>query len=662
MSRRRQDRSAKWQLLSRPGPGEGYGYGQVRYSSDSQDIRSLNEQKDRIRAVFEREQWKLLGFVEEPELSASYDDLDYRPQFARLLTDLAGKECNVIVCDETSRWARSAEVGHKSLRLLRERRCWWETVSDDWNINKPLSDGGAIMWAIAQGMNEDYSRKLSFHTRKGKAGKAKEGYSNGIPMYGYRVPEIVIPPNATALDIRKIRSRLVYEPDPAYFSGLQRFGELAAQSAPSLSFRDIADEMNRLGFRYYSTRHHFEGVWNVERVYGVLKREFPREYMRGNGKGTIVHPDGSYSEGLHVSAWPYELWQRMEESRRLYGRRPPRYKKRLAGPLQGLVSCRHCTRVMRYREDIRTKQTVAKSMRTYHTFYYYCREHLRYECSGGRNGKGSFVDEHLLNGQFGLLLALLGNWSDAASQFIKSEYARQERERGDVNDFLTYESMKAKLSARREQVNDMFEMQTIDRTGYLSRLEAIRKEESALVQPRESNTSVEQCLKAARQIDMLATQWDKLSGDKQMRRKIAHALIVPGGLVYDSGGRRIVGVRPLPDFYEAFRCILITEGWSELDGMFWHDSYDLVPPPKRRTRYHEIVDMLREGQHAMSALDIAAATHMSISNTNMALSLLFRKGYLIRADQKTGTTKKYLYRSNGKPFKGEAMVPRKKGA
>ena len=77
------------------------------------------------------------------------------------------------------------------------------------------------------------------------------------------------------------------------------------------------------------------------------------------------------------------------------------------------------------------------------------------------------MDEHLLNGQFGLFIALLGNWSDAASDFIKSEYARQERERGDVNDFLTYESMKARLSARREQVNDMYEMQTIDRTGFI---------------------------------------------------------------------------------------------------------------------------------------------------------------------------------------------------
>jgi DNA-binding MarR family transcriptional regulator len=64
----------------------------------------------------------------------------------------------------------------------------------------------------------------------------------------------------------------------------------------------------------------------------------------------------------------------------------------------------------------------------------------------------------------------------------------------------------------------------------------------------------------------------------------------------------------------------------------------------------------------MSSSDIAAATHMSISNTNAALTRLFRKGYLIRVDQKTGATKKYLYWSNGKPFNGEAMVPRKKGA
>jgi DNA invertase Pin-like site-specific DNA recombinase len=279
MPKQRQNRSAKWQLLTKPGPGEGYGYGQVRYSSMNQDIRSLHEQQDRIRAVFAREGWRLLGFVEEPELSASYDDLDYRPQFAKLITEMAGKECNVIVCDETSRWARSAEVGHKSLRLLRERHCWWETASEDWDINKPLTDGGAIMWAIAQGMNEDYSRKLSYHSAKGKVGKAKDGYSNGRPMYGYRAPELQLSEGATAQTVRDLRRRLIYEPDPIYFSGLQLLGELAAEANPVLSYKEIAEEMHRQKAPpYFSTIYGYEAPWTATLVAHVLRREYPREW------------------------------------------------------------------------------------------------------------------------------------------------------------------------------------------------------------------------------------------------------------------------------------------------------------------------------------------------------------------------------------------------
>ena len=84
MSKRRQARSAKWQFLSRPGPGEGHGYGQVRSSSDAQDIRSLNEQKDGIRAFSSASSGNCCGFIEEPELSASYDDLNYGRKFGKV--------------------------------------------------------------------------------------------------------------------------------------------------------------------------------------------------------------------------------------------------------------------------------------------------------------------------------------------------------------------------------------------------------------------------------------------------------------------------------------------------------------------------------------------------------------------------------------------------
>jgi hypothetical protein len=256
-----------------------------------------------------------------------------------------------------------------------------------------------------------------------------------------------------------------------------------------------------------------------------------------------------------------------------------------------------------------------------------------------------------------LLLALLGNWTDAAMRFIQQEYAQQEREHGGVNEYLSYEAKKNKLANRRTQVNDMYAMRTIDRVEYLARLDAIRKEELALTPPRATGLGIEQTLKAARQIDTLATRWEHLSGDPLMRRKIAHTLIAPGGLVYDALTRRIVGVRPLPDFYEAFKCILVTEGWTERDGAFWHDSYDLVPPPRRRTHYHELVDLLRNSPHAMTAAEIAVAIDCSIANTNLFLVRLFRAGYLLRVAHVNKNVTKYLYRSNGKPFGGEAMSP-----
>jgi hypothetical protein len=125
--------------------------------------------------------------------------------------------------------------------------------------------------------------------------------------------------------------------------------------------------------------------------------------------------------------------------------------------------------------------------------------------------------------------------------------------------------------------------------------------------------------------------------------------------------KRIFGIKPLLDFYEAFKHTLLPEGWRDDGEGFWHDAYDLVPPQRRRMCYHEIVDMLRASQHALASSDIATAIGCSISNTNLFLSLLFRAGYLIRVEQKTGTTK-YLYWSNGKPFKGEPMMPHRKGA
>jgi hypothetical protein len=60
----------------------------------------------------------------------------------------------------------------------------------------------------------------------------------------------------------------------------------------------------------------------------VIKRSFPnapstgKKIAPGCGHGTIVTPSGDLVEGKHQAAWPYELWNRMDEVKMSQFRRP----------------------------------------------------------------------------------------------------------------------------------------------------------------------------------------------------------------------------------------------------------------------------------------------------------------------------------------------------
>lgn len=334
--------NSKWLMLTKPAPGQGRVIGQVRFSSKLQDMRSIAEQKQNILNDAAAEGWEVVGWTEEPETSAQYDELERRPEFLHLLTNLAGRECNVIMCDETSRWSRS-DVGNKALRMLRERGCWWQTADGQWDINKPLTDGGSILWAITQGMNEDYLRKISYHVRKGKKAKAREGYSNGYPMFGYQVPEIHIAPQIGNLQReREIRRRIVYTPHPTYFLALQKLGELLGEQPPR-SASGVAEELNRLGYTYWSPQRG-ERRWVGKYVYHLMARSYHREFAPGCGHGTIETPDGECVEGLHVAAWPYKTCQRIDENWARSADRvriTPTVRKGILA-FSGLVSCVYC--------------------------------------------------------------------------------------------------------------------------------------------------------------------------------------------------------------------------------------------------------------------------------------------------------------------------------
>jgi hypothetical protein len=227
--------------------------GQVRYSSELQDGGySLEEQKRQIQLATTAEGWELLGWCEEPAKCAK-GDLDTRPKILEVLTTQAGVNCNVIMCHESSRWTRNQSAGEKSLEILRQKQCWWQTADGQWDINKPLQEGFDIAWAITQVANAGFIRKLSGHVKKGKRGRAMEGYSNSFPIFGYRMPELTISSELGQFSEMR-RRRIVYEPHPEYFPALQQLGELLAREPP-LTLPQVAAEMNRQGLPYWSYKY-----------------------------------------------------------------------------------------------------------------------------------------------------------------------------------------------------------------------------------------------------------------------------------------------------------------------------------------------------------------------------------------------------------------------
>jgi hypothetical protein len=104
---------------------------------------------------------------------------------------------------------------------------------------------------------------------KGKKAKAREGYSNGNPMFGYRMPVVHYLPELGHMgNVR--RRRIVYEPHPDYFPGLVRLGELLAQEPPR-TFVQIADELNMSGYHYWSYKYG-ERIWSPQIIEGILYR------------------------------------------------------------------------------------------------------------------------------------------------------------------------------------------------------------------------------------------------------------------------------------------------------------------------------------------------------------------------------------------------------
>lgn len=636
MPKRRVRESTKWLLMEKPAPGVGRVIGQVRYSSDLQDGGfTIEQQKHYIEESAAKDGWPVIGWTEERATSGT-GELHERPLFEDLLTRRAGTECNVIMCHEASRWTRNQSVGDKALELLRQRHCWWQTADGQWDINKPLQEGFDIVWAITQVTNASYVRKLSAHVKKGKEGKARLGYSNGIPPYGYQIPIIQL---ATLIgQTRRERGqRIVYEPHPDYFPVLQALGELLAEEPP-ITISEIARIMNQHGYRY-SSHKYGERSWSPDIISALYKLSFQREFAPDSGKGTIILPSGEAVEGLHVAAWPYETWQKIDANRQqLLGNRSGSIHKRRLLAFAGLICCAACGR------RLHSRSTDGKYS------YYKCARALTMNmvCPVANDGvQDRGVRAEVVDAQFEHLLHVLGHWSQEAIQYLSS---LSQDDHG-PDPVIEYERQRKLLRDRRERVRDMYEMGDYTRQEYQERIARIAQEEARLQRPVNQSEEVAREVKAVNELRNNHKLWQDAHGYPQVQQKFIHTLLSPKGLIFDLKRQKIVGIRPHQHIFRFVKFALGQEGWSEKEaGLLWHDDPDLPTRPIVN-RYRQVMEALKAGYTNSS--EIGRLIGVKRQYVVTLLTKMRRQGYVLAENVSETTLPMFRYAWVG----GETVPP-----
>ena len=312
--------------------------GYVRSSSDMQDPATIITQKRRVQEYAESNGWHIVRWFEEPEISATFEEIEKRPVFAELLAE-AGREFHVVLCYMNDRWARNAAVAYLSLDTLRDKRVWWATADGLWDIDKVQQDGTDVAFAIDTQLNAAFARRLSKRAIDGKEDRARDGYHNGSVPFGYLPPDYPKAPDGAPSTWKP--PRMPVRRDPVNFPALVRLGELAAQGWSDAA---IADELS--GF-FTTTPRFGQRPLSKDTVAAMRRMWFPREFAPGCGHGTIETPSGELVEGRHPAAWPYELWQQMVQAKSKQYRRPRAESRRQAHEFSRMVVCAGCHRPLR---------------------------------------------------------------------------------------------------------------------------------------------------------------------------------------------------------------------------------------------------------------------------------------------------------------------------
>ncbi len=260
----------------------------IRISSEEQVGNfSVDAQKRAIQSWVKSQEGQLVKvYIDEAQSGRSSD----RPEFLRMRRDAKKRRFDALVVHKFDRFARNRTDALAIKSLLRQ-----DYGIKVFSVTEPSEDSDGAIGALIEGIMESvadwYSRNLATETRKGKREKARQGYHNNRPPFGFdKTEDGILIPNKEEL------------------KGL--LFAFKSYATGKYSDRDIAKMLNKKGYRSKTGRR-----FSTDTVRDMLQNRTYLGYVRYQAYAR--HSDGSRSwendvewfEGKHDAVIPEELFE-----------------------------------------------------------------------------------------------------------------------------------------------------------------------------------------------------------------------------------------------------------------------------------------------------------------------------------------------------------------
>jgi DNA invertase Pin-like site-specific DNA recombinase len=328
---------------------------------------SLDAQEKNIRDYAIAHGWTLVKIYTDAGISAKKDS--HRPALEQLMADAIAQKFDVIIVDKVDRFYRHLAGLLTALDQLRAINVSFVSVQERLDFT---SSWGKLMLTVLGILAEIYLDNLRLETIKGKKQRAREGYWNGLPPFGYcrgkcskclepngkdYCPDFGKPDkmDGKVLILHPVDCQIVKQVFQWYLEA-------------NMSDRLIAERLNSFQLclpdgSCISPRQQghpgktIPGPFSTDVVRDMLKRVFytgklPYHLSHGLGSRRTLRsklPEADLFEGLHPAIISHEEYQQVQDLRQTLGtncRVSSGYPTRVF-PFSGILRCGYCGRTMR---------------------------------------------------------------------------------------------------------------------------------------------------------------------------------------------------------------------------------------------------------------------------------------------------------------------------